>query len=1048
MAESPPQTDAMRPRARELGREAELLYGLLALQNGLVAREELVAAVRAWLGGEDTPHGRLDDRLRGRLGPDADALLRGLVRHHLSRHGDDPAASLAALAPDPTLADELAACVAAFDVELAGTLASLGGPPLDPDATTAYASGAARDAAEATTASATELATPVDPDATTEPGSDATGLHDPDATTEVDLLLAAADGAGPHPRRGNGAAEPAASVGAVNRFDVIKPFARGNLGVVYLAHQRELNRVVALKEIRATHARLAESRAQFVLEAEITGGLEHPNIVPIYSLGKHPDGRPFYTMRLIRGDTLREAITRYHALPADAAEARSLEFRQLLGRFVAVCHAIAYAHARGIIHRDIKPSNVMLGPYGETLVVDWGLARPVATPDDASPSPEPPLLPSPEAHAALTIGGTIKGTPTYMSPEQASGGDVGCASDIYSLGATLYCLLTGAHPVPGHDTTTVLARVRRGEFPPPRQVLPAIPPAIEAVCLRAMANRPEQRYASPRALAEDVERFLADEPVSAYTEPWPARLARWERKHRNLVRAAGAATAAVALVAIAAALLIEQARQATDTARGEAVASARAERQARQEEARARAKADASATAERQAREEEARARAAAETARAEAEANFRTSRELTALFVPILEQQLPLMSLSETLRGRLAREAADRYRAFAGARPTDPEILREGYGVLRIAANIHRLLEHVDPSPGALYDEAAALLDRLEAVQPDPARNGPARVLLMTDRGAWQIKEGRLRAGADEYRRALEQARALAAAPARDDDDDDVPDPRFALAVALWNLASAETSLGHLDDARSLASSAATLAAELAGGPRPNWMRNLVRVRVAIVKAQAERLAGDFDSALATLAPAAVWAEALAKDQPLQPDAIQAVADVQMERLALAVDFPDRPRPADLERTSNLALQRLGQLYQQHTGLPHCVRGCAEGYALRSDLRRTVAQPDLSQARADAAKALELVERHLVEPRQKANQVRHSDHSARAEALAAAARIEAAAGKPDAARDLAAKAAAAYEAALKLDPDRWLDRRALDRLRTDLPEKVPATSD
>jgi serine/threonine-protein kinase len=179
----------------------------------------------------------------------------------------------------------------------------------------------------------------------------------------------------------------------------------------------------------------------------VTGGLEHPGIVPVYGLGTYGDGRPYYAMRFVRGDSLKEAVDRFHA---DAAlrsdpDGRSLELRKLLRRFTDICNAIEYAHSRGVLHRDFKPVNVIVGKHGETLVVDWGLAKAVGRAEPEVDSGERTLIPSSASGSVETLPGSALGTPAYMSPEQAAGDldRLSARSDVYSLGATLYCLLTG-----------------------------------------------------------------------------------------------------------------------------------------------------------------------------------------------------------------------------------------------------------------------------------------------------------------------------------------------------------------------------------------------------------------------------------------------------------------------------------------------------------------------------------------------------------------------------------------------------------------------------
>jgi eukaryotic-like serine/threonine-protein kinase len=491
--------------------DRNLLFGILALQNGLIEQPDLIAAFQCWSKERVRPMSEiLVDR--GALTDDDREMLEGLVRRHVEKHGDNddrrPDAG-SDLSPSGEL--KRRASSAEFVEEYSVVHRSLpgNGGPSDFGSFTVGA-----------------------------------GEHDvADDSLDWSFRLGASTSEG-------------------GRFRLLRQHARGGIGVVFVALDSELHREVALKQIQPKHADDPASRARFLIEAEVTGRLEHPGVVPVYGLGHNDEGQPFYAMRFVRGQSLKEAIESFHQpvqAPNRNPAERTLALRQLLGRFIDVCDAIAYAHSRGVLHRDLKPANILLGPYGETLVVDWGLAKIVGR-DDPTPRPtaEMTLRPESPSGSSETIAGTAIGTPMFMSPEQAEGhlARVGAASDIYCLGATLYCILTGKPPIEDDDVERILARVRRGDFPPPRQVNPSVPPALEAVVKKAMALRPYDRYPGALDLAREVERWLADEPVNAWREPIRERARRWISRRRTTV-AALAATVLASTLGLAAVLLVQ-----------------------------------------------------------------------------------------------------------------------------------------------------------------------------------------------------------------------------------------------------------------------------------------------------------------------------------------------------------------------------------------------------------------------------------------------------------------------------------------------------------
>lgn len=492
-----------------LDHDRNVLFGVLAWQAGLVERGVLLEAMY------DCTIGKCRDlpaalTARGLLSDGDVHWLEDAIKRHVHGHADDAKKTLASLHEVDSLKKDLEG---AASTDQMATLAA--SSDIDPRARTI--------AAQKTV----------------------------DQQSELEFEL------GPKGSKPSESASVESGPERNSRFRVVRSHARGGLGEVFVAVDTELRRDVALKQILPKQATNDTSRARFLLEAEITGNLEHPGVVPVYALGSQADGCPYYAMRFIRGESLEDAIQSLHgAAHWDAGGEKILELRDLLGRFVAVCNTMEYAHSRGIIHRDIKPENIMLGRYGETLVVDWGLARPYRNIDSALDSEQDlaDLAGEPQVSqtaARPTVMGSVVGTPQFMSPEQAAGrlDLMGPTSDVYSLGATLYSLLTDQPPFTSPDIRRVLQDVQQGNFLSPRQVRRDVPAPLEAICLKAMQLTPEDRYASARALAADVERWLADEPVTAYGETMLERAQRWMRRHKTWTQAAAVAIVAVACVA-------------------------------------------------------------------------------------------------------------------------------------------------------------------------------------------------------------------------------------------------------------------------------------------------------------------------------------------------------------------------------------------------------------------------------------------------------------------------------------------------------------------
>jgi serine/threonine-protein kinase len=429
-----------------------------------------------------------------------------------------------------------------------------------------------------------------------------------------------------------------------------------------------------------------------------------------------------------------------------------------LNRFVAVCNAIEYAHSRGVLHRDLKPANIMLGKFGETLVVDWGLAKVIGRMSIAGEGDEITLHRSAVQDSNLTQLGSAVGTPAYMSPEQASGRLelLKPASDVYSLGATLYTLLCGKPAFAGTEYPELLRQVARGQFISPRGIQPNTPRRLSAICMKAMALDPAHRYSSARALADDIEHYLADEPVVAYPENALEKTARWMRRHRSWVQAAAVALAAMTAISIAAAVIVNAARR-------------NEERQRRVAEAQ----------------------RQSAQIARQEAVEGFRQAREKVDKWLTGASDVLKYYPGMQGIRQGMLEQAAADYERFALHPSADAAIeLERGRTQIRLG-DVQSMLGDLDASQQAyrrgmtIFDELISKSEQWADVRVDRAN---AHVKLALAR----IQTGNLPDADRDYEAAIRELNALATAPSAE------PRVHVALGNALFNYAVLQRMTGE----------------------------------------------------------------------------------------------------------------------------------------------------------------------------------------------------------------------------------------------------------
>src|SRR5438094_5887100 len=347
-------------------------------------------------------------------------------------------------------------------------------------------------------------------------------------------------------------------------YQLIEQIARGGMGVVWRAHQLSLSRTVAIKVIAAAELATPDFVERFRREAEAAASLDHPNIVPIYEIGEC-NGLHFFSMKLIEGPTLAQRIA--------GAGPRLTDFRAAVQLLCPIARAVHYAHQRGILHRDLKPNNILLDTRGVPHLTDFGLAKLI------------------EQESTITRTVALLGTPSYMSPEQDSGNlkGVTTAADVYGLGAVMYELLTGQPPFAGGTTLETIRQVLDKEPRRPSLIQPRVDRDLETICLKCLEKEPSRRYGSAEALADDLERWLREEPIVARPVGQVERLWRWSK--RNPV-VAGLTAAVVLLLAVVAGvasvgyvqtkLALNEAEKAEEKATREAKHAREAEQEVRE----------------------------------------------------------------------------------------------------------------------------------------------------------------------------------------------------------------------------------------------------------------------------------------------------------------------------------------------------------------------------------------------------------------------------------------------------------------------------------
>jgi tetratricopeptide (TPR) repeat protein len=554
--------------------------------------------------------------------------------------------------------------------------------------------------------------------------------------------------------RGRQAERPAAGA-CLGDYELLAEIGSGGMGVVYKARQRQLNRLVALKAISAGCFASAELVQRFRNEAEAAAALDHPHIVPVYEVGQwraEGAGQPvlFFSMKLIVGGSLANVCN---------GPSSALSPHQAARLLIAIARAVHHAHQRGILHRDLKPSNILLDTAGQPYVADFGLAKRLT------------------GDSELTHSGTLLGTPSYMAPELGAPNPRAAttAADVYGLGAILYALLTGQPPFKGETPLDTLALVRAGDPHPPHRHNPVVNRDLEAICLKCMEREPGDRYPSAEALADDLERFLADRPIQARHPSLAQRLTKLARRHRGLVWALfGGLLVAVTVLGISTGIIWREKQQAEQAYRAEA------------------------------------EARTAEAEQRLLAEANELQARQVVdEMYTKVAEEWLATEPRMQLVQRDLLLKALHFYEKLLRSHPTDPQIRFKTAQAYHFVGRVQHRLGQTQESQQAIRQQIALLRD-LVAEVPATARYRfdlfhSLRELAIAQAGSHQIDENEI---------LHNEAYDLIAQLVREFPDE--PDYQDSLANESSVLGSILAGQGNSDEAERAFRTALALAEDL----------------------------------------------------------------------------------------------------------------------------------------------------------------------------------------------------------------------------------------